>query len=105
MSKSITSRNKFSLLGCAAVAALATGMFVNIGAALADDSASSNQTLSSGMQSAETVVVTGTRFNTDAAPAKASLDTTEPQTIINRAYIENFLPPQSDYVTILAIVP
>lgn len=105
MSKSITSRNKFSLLGCAAVAALATGMFGDISAALADDSASSNQTLSSGMQSAETVVVTGTRFDTDAAPAKASLDTTEPQTIINRAYIENFLPPQSDYVTILAIVP
>lgn len=93
MSKSITSRNKFSLLGCAAVAALATGMFVNISAALADDDAT------------ETVVVTGTRFNTDAAPAKASLDTKEPQTIINKPYIEDYLPPQSDYVTILSIAP
>jgi iron complex outermembrane receptor protein len=53
----------------------------------------------------ETIVVTGTRFNTDAAPAKASLETTEPQTIINRSYIQNFVPATSDYVTILAIVP
>lgn len=53
----------------------------------------------------ETIVVTGTRFNTDAAPAKASLDTTEPQTIINRPYIEDFVPAQADYVTILSIVP
>ncbi len=53
----------------------------------------------------ETIVVTGTRFNTNAAPAKASLETTEPQTIINRSYIQNFVPATSDYVTILAIVP
>ena len=54
----------------------------------------------------ETVVVTGTaQFNTDAAPAKSSLTTVEPETIINKAYIENFMPPQADYVTILAIVP
>ena len=53
----------------------------------------------------ETVVVTGTAFNTDAAPAKSSLDTMEPETIINKSYIENFTAPQSDYVTILAIVP
>jgi iron complex outermembrane receptor protein len=77
------------LLGCTA---LATVMFA--GSAMADDTSAP-----------ETVVVTGTRFNTDAAPAKASLDTTEPQTIINRSYIENFVPPGSDYVTILAIVP
>jgi len=53
----------------------------------------------------ETVVVTGTQFNTDAAPAKSSLTTVEPETIINRSYIENFMPPQADYVTILSIVP
>ena len=55
--------------------------------------------------SVESIVVTSTKFNTDAAPAKASLETTEPQTVINRSYIENFVPPQADYVTILAIVP
>jgi iron complex outermembrane receptor protein len=54
----------------------------------------------------ETVVVTGTaQFATDAAPAKSSLNTMEPETIINRSYIENFMPPQADYVTILSIVP
>jgi iron complex outermembrane receptor protein len=53
----------------------------------------------------ETIVITGTKFNTDAAPAKASLETTEPQTIINRSYIENFMSPQQDYNGILAIVP
>jgi hypothetical protein len=29
----------------------------------------------------------------------------EPETIINRSFIENFSSPQSDYVTILSIVP
>jgi iron complex outermembrane receptor protein len=82
-------RRKSVLLGCTAMAAV---MFA--GSAMADDTSAP-----------ETVVVTGTRFNADAAPAKASLETTEPQTIINRSYIENFLPPQSDYVSILAIVP
>jgi iron complex outermembrane receptor protein len=54
----------------------------------------------------ETVIVTGTaQFNTEAAPAKSSLNTMEPETIINRSYIENFMPPQADYVTILSIVP
>ena len=49
--------------------------------------------------------MTGTRFNAEIAPAKASLDTTQPETIINKFYIENFQPPQADYVTILAIAP
>ncbi len=53
----------------------------------------------------ETVVVTGSRFNADAAPAKASLDTTQPQTIIQKSYIEDSIAPTSDYVTMLAIVP
>ena len=82
------------LLGGVAMVAIVGGTFANISAALADD-----------QNAPETVVVTGTRFNTDAAPAKASLDTTEPQTIINRSYIENFVQPQADYVSILAIVP
>lgn len=56
-------------------------------------------------QPSETIVVTSTKFNTDAAPAKASLETTEPQTIINRSYIEDFIPSTADYVSILAIVP
>jgi iron complex outermembrane receptor protein len=53
----------------------------------------------------ETVVVTGTAFNTDIAPAKASLDTMEPQTIINKTYIQDSVAPTADYTTILAIAP
>jgi iron complex outermembrane receptor protein len=53
----------------------------------------------------ETIVVTGSRFNADAAPAKASLNTTQPQTIINKSYIEDSTAETSDYTTILAIVP
>ncbi len=83
---------KSALLGRAALIALAVG--AGTGALAAEEE-----------QPSETIVVTGTKFNTDAAPAKASLDTTEPQTIINRSYIDNFVSPTADYVTILSIVP
>ena len=53
----------------------------------------------------ETVVITGTKFNAEAAPAKASITTTEPQTIITKNYIENFATDTADYTTILAIAP
>ena len=53
----------------------------------------------------ETVVVTGTAFNPDVAPAKASLEAMQPQTIINRSYIENSVSETADYTTILAIAP
>jgi iron complex outermembrane receptor protein len=100
MSESAKSWKKASLLGCAAITALAVGTLGNMAAAFAqgDQAQASDQPM-------ETIVVTGTRFNTDAAPAKASVDTVEPQTVINRSYIENFVPPEADYVTILAIVP
>jgi iron complex outermembrane receptor protein len=97
MSAPTRSLPKSLLLSCAATIAL--GSFATSPAARADDQAGASE---NGM---ETIVVTGTRFNTDAAPAKASLDTVEPQTIINKSYIDNFVPATSDYVTILAIVP
>src|SRR5258708_5562209 len=53
----------------------------------------------------ETVVVTGTAFDPESAPAKARLETTEPQTIINRSYIEDSVSETADYTTILAIAP
>ncbi len=98
MSETNRFHKKSALLSCAAMAALAVGTFGDIAVAFAGDDAADNSQM-------ETIVVTGTRFDTDAAPAKASLETTEPQTVINRSYIENFVPPQADYVTILAIVP
>ena len=53
----------------------------------------------------ETVVVSSTLFDAESAPAKSSLNTGQPETILNRPYIENFAPPQADYVTLLAIAP
>jgi iron complex outermembrane receptor protein len=88
----IVSSRKATLFACAAIAALSVGAAARADSAATDDPA-------------ETIVITSTKFNTDAAPAKASLATTEPQTIINRSYIENFMAPQQDYNGILAIVP
>jgi iron complex outermembrane receptor protein len=53
----------------------------------------------------ETVVVTGTAFDPETAPAKSSLDTMEPQTIINKSYIEDSVSETGTYTTILAIAP
>src|SRR4051812_20790694 len=41
----------------------------------------------------ETLVVTGTAFDPETAPAKSSLDTMEPQTIISKSYIQDSVPP------------
>src|SRR4051812_24838925 len=45
----------------------------------------------------ETVVVTGTAFDPETAPAKASLETMEPQTIINKSYIEDSVAETGTY--------
>lgn len=98
--------SKFSVqlsLSSATVALIAS-LVISAGSASAQQEADASST-SLGGNAVESVVVTGTAFNTDAAPAKASLDTTEPQTIINRSYIENYVDPQADYVSVLAIVP
>jgi iron complex outermembrane recepter protein len=63
------------------------------------------QTVAANDGAAETVVVTGTLFNPDIAPAKASLETMEPQTIINKTYIQDSVAETADYTTILAIAP
>jgi iron complex outermembrane receptor protein len=87
------SRAPRTIARCIALSAAAVGALGGMSVATADDT------------TLETVVVTATRFNPDTAPAKSSLETTQPQTIINRSYIEEFVAPQADYVTILAIAP
>ena len=57
------------------LSAAAFALFAGAGLAQAQQLAVSSQ----GAGGIETVVVTGTAFNPDAAPAKASLDTMEPQ--------------------------
>jgi len=87
------------LLGSAAI--LASGLFTLAAPAAAQQVAANdgfNGTL-------ETVVVTGTAFDADTAPAKARLETTEPQTIINQSYVKDSVAATADYTTILAIAP
>ena len=67
--------------------------------------ANSPQVTNTGAGELETVVVTGTAFNAEIAPAKASLDTMEPQTIINQSYVQDSVAQTADYTTILAIAP
>ena len=84
----------------------ALGVLLLATTASAQQVAANNSVTGSGAAGGlETVVVTGTAFNADTAPAKASLETMEPQTIINRSYIEDSISPTADYTTILAIAP
>jgi len=67
--------------------------------------ANSQQMAAASTTTIETVVVTGTAFNPEVAPAKASLDATQPQTIINQSYIQDSVAQTGTYTTILAIAP
>jgi hypothetical protein len=96
----MSTRNSKNLYcGSASLALLVAGLFWN-GSAAAQQVAQADR-----IGDVETVIVTGTAFNTDVAPAKASLDTMEPQTIINKSYIQDSVADTADYTTILAIAP
>ena len=98
------SRISSRLNGTVACLALFAGAFL-AGPAAAQQIAANIAPNTSGAGEIETVVVTGTEFNPDVAPAKASLQTMEPQTIINRSYIEDSVADTADYTTILGIAP
>jgi len=85
--------------GTASLALVVAGLFW-AGSAAAQQVAQADRT-----GDIETVIVTGTAFDTEVAPAKASLDTMEPQTIINKSYIQDSVADTADYTTILAIAP
>ena len=54
----------------------------------------------------ETVVVTGTAFDPESAPRQGrSLETMQPQTIINKSYIEDSVAETGTYTSVLAIAP
>jgi len=97
---------RFDLLRCSAAVALFAGV-LQAGEARAQQVAANAQQLTSSQSAGEieTVVVTGTAFDPETAPAKASLDTTEPQTIINKSYIEDSVSETGTYTSILAIAP
>ncbi len=83
---------------------LSTAAFA-IGAVFAASAAQAQVLASAAAGGIETVVVTGTAFDPESAPAKARLETMEPQTIINKSYIEDSVAEGADYTTILAIAP
>jgi iron complex outermembrane receptor protein len=91
---------KFDLLRCSAAVALFAGATL-AGSAQAQQVAASS-TAAGGI---ETVVVTGTAFDPETAPAKARLETMQPQTIINKSYIEDSVSETGTYTSILAIAP
>src|SRR5471032_3343602 len=97
---------KSSLLRTTALALFAGAVLA--GNAQAQQKVAANSPSATTAESAgevETVVVTGTAFDPETAPAKARLETTEPQTIINKSYIEDSVSETADYTTILAIAP
>jgi len=51
------------------------------------------------------LVVTATSAATAAAPIKASLEATEPQSIIDRRAIDQFIPSTADYTQIVNLAP
>ena len=56
--------------------------------------------------SVDALIVTAERNQAAAAaPTKASLDETEPESIVSHAFIEAFTPENGDYTTVLQIAP
>ncbi|HEY2011431.1 MAG TPA: TonB-dependent receptor [Rhizomicrobium sp.] len=95
-------RSSYLRNSTARMAILASGLCLLAAPALAQQVAA-NTGASAG--EVETVVITGTAFNPETAPAKASLETTEPQTIISKSYIQDSVAETGTYTTILAIAP
>ena len=70
----------------------------------AGSQATEEQQRESGIAESSDVVVTATRPN-ELAPVTASLQTTEPQSIISRSFIEDSLPATADFNQIALISP
>lgn len=96
-------RSSYLRNSTARLAILASGLCLMTAPAFAQQVAANSSSASAG--EVETVVITGTAFNPDTAPAKASLETTEPQTIISKSYIQDSVAATGTYTTILAIAP
>jgi iron complex outermembrane receptor protein len=57
-----------------------------------------------GIAEGSDIIVTATRAN-EIAPVTASLQATQPQSVISRSFIEDSLPPTADFNTIAMIAP
>jgi len=110
MSNTITSRRLLSGASALILAALASGAQAETNAtapvAPAADTAPAAPAGDDPQRIAEgsDIVVTATRAN-EIAPVTASLQTTQPQSIISRSFIEDSLPATSDFNQIALISP
>ena len=83
-------------------ASLAAGACLISAAASATELDAPNATL--GIAEGSDIVVTATKAN-EIAPVTASLETTEPQAIVSRSFIEDSLPATADFNAIALISP
>lgn len=79
---------------------LALGAAISSGVAHAE----ANGPVNNGIAEGSDIVVTGTHAN-ELAPVTSSLQTTQPQSIISRSFIEDSLPATSDFNQIAMISP
>ena len=78
------------------------------GGAMAADAATGGTVAGNGSEGtdvSELVVTAEHDIGAAAAPSKASLDETQPESIISRNYIEKFTPENGDYTTAVLIAP
>lgn len=90
------------LSGTAYAAAPTSAVGVAVDPALAPSSDTAPQTQATGIAEGADIVVTATKAN-EIAPVTASLQTTQPQSVISRSFIEDSLPATADFNQIAAI--
>ncbi len=73
-----------------------------LAAAAAPDAAAADDT--DGIAEGSTIIVTATKAN-ELAPVTASLQTTQPQSIISRSFIQDSLPTAADFNQVALIAP
>ena len=97
-----------SVRACSFVALLATGVLSAAGPALAADVAADKSAPSDqadyGTRAGE-LVITARSPVANAAPSKASLETTQPQSIVTRDVIDQFVPQTGDFTQIVLLTP
>ncbi|MEP6867661.1 MAG: TonB-dependent receptor [Novosphingobium sp.] len=96
---SISQRRYATMLACS-IAALSWGNLAHAADEAAADVADADGPIAEG----SAIIVTATRAN-EIAPVTASLNTTQPQSVISRSFIEDSLPASADFNQIALISP
>lgn len=94
------SRSRYAALLACSVAALSWSNLAHAADEAGTDAADATGHIAEGSE----IVVTATRAN-EIAPVTASLNTTQPQSVISRSFIEDSLPASADFNQIALISP